>query len=100
MRTTKPLGLIVGLAAVAACGDGLEGTYSDDPVVTRYVFNGNGDVRISVLGSEVLAEYRVDGDRVFVTSPQGTVVLTRRADRLHGPMGLELVRRTEPSNGR
>ncbi len=100
MRTTSQLGLIVVLAAAAACGDRIEGTYSDDSVVTQYVFDGDGDVHISVLGSEVIAEYRVDGDKVFVTSAQGTVVLTRRADQLHGPMGLELVRRNEPSTGR
>lgn len=99
MRATSQLGLIAVLAAAAACGDGLKGTYSDDSVVTQYVFDGDGDVHISVLGSEVIAEYRVDGDKVYVTSPQGTVVLTRRADRLHGPMGLELVRRKDPYTG-
>jgi hypothetical protein len=52
-------------------------------------------VHISVLGATVAAEYTLDGDRVLVTSPQGTVVLTHNDDRLYGPMGLELVRQRE-----
>ncbi len=93
MQAKRQLFLVMTCAALAACGDELSGTYADDPGVTQYVFAGNGDVKISVLGSEVSAEYRLDGDKVLVTSAQGTVVLTRRDERLYGPMGLELSRR-------
>lgn len=93
MQAKPKLILVITCAALVACSDDLNGTYADDPGVTRYVFAGNGDVTISVLGSEVDAEYRLDGDKVFVTSAQGTVVLTRRDERLYGPMGLELSRR-------
>ena len=93
MQAIPKLLLVTASAVLAACGDDLSGTYADDPGVTQYVFAGNGDVTISVLGSEVDAEYRLDGDKVLVTSAQGTVVLTRRNERLYGPMGLELSRR-------
>lgn len=93
MRAKLRLLLAITCTALAACGDDLRGTYADDSGVTQYVFSGDGDVTISVLGSEVDAEYRLDGDKVLVTSAQGTVVLTRRNERLYGPMGLELSRR-------
>ena len=93
MKAISKLVLAIACAALAACSDDLSGTYADDPGITQYVFAGNGDVKISVLGSEVDAEYRLDGDKVLVTSAQGTVVLTRRDERLYGPMGLELSRR-------
>ncbi len=77
----------------AGCGGSISGTYADEAGITRYEFAAHGRVRVSVLGTTVAAQYRLDGERVFVTSPQGTVVFTRDADRLYGPMGLELVRR-------
>jgi len=81
------------LSAAAGCGSALTGAYEDEAGKTTYEFRSDGRASISMLGTMVDAEYRLDGDRVLVTSPQGTVVLTRREDRLYGPMGLELVRR-------
>jgi len=99
MRTRTKLILIAGAVVMAGCGDDMAGTYADEDGVTRYVFSGNGDVRIHVLGAEVDAEYRLDDDKVLISSPQGTVVLTRREDRLYGPMGLELLRRQDKPTG-
>ena len=93
MRSMAKLVTIFGLLAICACGGGLTGTYEDEAGITQYAFAGDGSVRITVLDAEVNAEYRLDGDKVLVSSAQGTVVLTRRADRLFGPMGLELKRR-------
>jgi hypothetical protein len=92
MRANK--GWIVGVLsiALAGCGEALSGRFADDAGVTNYTFARNGRVTISVLGTDVDAEYRLDGDKVMVSSAQGTVVLTRREDRLYGPMGLELKR--------
>ena len=93
---TKPWpGLWLLLFALAGCGDDLVGTYADDANVTRYAFSGDGTVTILVLGNEVAAEYHRDGDKVLVSSAQGTVVLTQRDDRLYGPMGLELTRQPD-----
>ena len=78
---------------LCACStDNFAGIYEDSMGVTRYEFQRNGRVYMTVLGSTVAAEYRVDGARVLVTSPQGTLVLTLEDGRLLGPMGLELVR--------
>ncbi len=93
MRTNTTWVLLILSVVLAGCGDGLAGTYADKAGITCYTFSGSGDVKISVLGTEVDAEYRVDDDKVLVTSAQGTVVLTRRDKRLYGPMGLELIHR-------
>lgn len=94
MRANRSLPALIGvvLLATASCGGALTGTYEDEAGETRYEFRWDGRASISILGTVVDAEYRLDGDRVLVTSPQGTVVLTRSEDRLYGPMGLELVR--------
>ena len=87
----------LGLAALllASCGTGLEGTWDDPSGAISYEFGTGGRVSIEALGNVVAGEYMVDGDRVLLTSPQGTVVLRREKDRLVGPMGAVLVRRSE-----
>ncbi|MCC5886958.1 MAG: hypothetical protein JJT88_11050 [Gammaproteobacteria bacterium] len=85
--------VLTAVIALAGCGrDDLLGTYEDDLGMTRYEFRGKGQAHLTVLGTTVVADYHLDGDRVLVTGPQGTLVLTRRDDRLYGPMGMELKR--------
>ena len=98
MRSISKLALFLCATALVGCSDDITGTYADQAGVTQYAFAGNGVVRIRVLGTEVNAQYRLDDNRVLVSSAQGTVVLTRRDDRLYGPMGLELIR--QPRNHR
>ncbi|HNP62804.1 MAG TPA: hypothetical protein PKH39_02660 [Woeseiaceae bacterium] len=95
MRSITHWTAFLGVLVLSACGDRVTGTFADTAGVTRYAFAGNGAVKITVLGTEVDAEYRLDGDRILVSSAQGTVVLTRRDDRLYGPMGLELIRQNQ-----
>ncbi len=93
MKRSTRIGILVLTAwlGFASCArDDLVGTYEDELGMTRYEFLGNGRVQISVLGTTVLAEYRLDKDNVLVSGPQGALVLTRRTDELHGPMGLVL----------
>ncbi|TVS17296.1 MAG: hypothetical protein EA417_07200 [Gammaproteobacteria bacterium] len=85
--------LLATVITLVGCGrDDLVGAYEDDLGMTRYEFHGKGQAHLTVLGATVVAEYHLDGDRVLVTGPQGTLVLTRRDDRLYGPMGMELKR--------
>ena len=76
---------------LAACGQRLAGSWVDTDGITTYEFHDDGIVRISALGAHVKADYRVDGDRVVISSPQGALVLTQDDRQLHGPMGLVLV---------
>ena len=99
MRTRAELVLFVSAIALTGCGDDIAGTYADAAGATQYAFAADGDVKILVLGAEVDAEYRLDDDKVLISSAQGTVVLTRRDDRLYGPMGLELIRQDETRQG-
>ena len=95
MGMTAKCAFLAAAFAVSGCSNELSGTYADDAGVTLYAFANNGDVQISVLGTNVDAEYHLDGNKVLVSSAQGTVVLTRRDNRLYGPMGLELVRQPD-----
>ena len=99
MRAIVELVLFISAIALTGCADDVAGTYSDTAGVTQYTFAADGDVTILVLGTEVNAEYRLDDDKVLISSAQGTVVLTRRNDRLYGPMGLELVRQSNFPQG-
>ena len=94
-RYTSLLCVSCLLTLSAGCSKGVNGTFADDEMLTAYEFHADGRATISVLGTTVAAEYTLDGDRILVTSAQGTVVLTRRDDRLYGPMGLELARRSD-----
>ena len=99
MQPGTRLALCLSAIALAGCGDRISGTYADEAGVTSYTFAGDGDVKILVLGAEVDAEYRLDSDKVLISSAQGTVVLTLRDDRLYGPMGLELIRQSNVDKG-
>ena len=79
---------------IAGCHASVTGTYTDTSGVTEYEFRPDGKVFISVLGATVSGSYEVNAERVLITAPQGTVLLIRSEDSLHGPMGLELTRKT------
>lgn len=91
-RQIGALVLMVWLGLVGCTRDDLVGTYEDELGMTRYEFQGKGRVHVSVLGTTVVAEYRLENDKVLVSGPQGALVLARRNDELHGPMGLVLIR--------
>ena len=93
VRGICSLALLAWFGLVGCGRDDVIGTYEDEFGMTRYEFQRQGRVYVSVLGTTVAGEYRLEGDRVVLDGPQGTVMLTRRNGQLHGPMGLVLVRR-------
>lgn len=96
MTVARPLCLALAAALLlAACEERLDGTWDDTSGNLSYEFRPDGRVRIQALGSVVSGEYTLDGDRVVLTSPQGTVVLQRAGDKLDGPMGARFTRRSE-----
>lgn len=76
---------------VSACVRAPVGVYADSSGTTRYEFRPDGEVYVSVLGTTVTGAYEANRERILINGPQGTVVLLRKADRLQGPMGLELL---------
>ncbi|ANO50435.1 hypothetical protein [Woeseia oceani] len=80
------------LLLLAACEPDIAGVWTEETGLSTYEFLDDGQLRITVLGTTVAARYRVDGEQVLVSSPQGTVVLDIHDNELRGPMGLALVR--------
>ncbi len=97
MQTRRIGGLLLVLwLGLAGCArDDLVGIYEDEMGVTRYEFQGKGRVHVSVLGTTVVSEYRLEDDKVWVSGPQGSLVLRRQNSELHGPMGLVLLQQSE-----
>jgi hypothetical protein len=92
MRPTLACSLVLlASISIGGCARAPVGIYADASGATRYEFRSDGQVFISVLGTTVSAAYEANRDRILVSGPQGTVVLVRKADRLQGPMGLELL---------
>lgn len=84
--------LLASGAMVAACGKGFSGEYLDEMGISQYEFTRDGRVYMSVMGIESTGEYEVDGERVVLRGPNGTMVLSRDGEDLVGPMGLRLTR--------
>ena len=92
-RAVLLLALVLAASTIAACGSGIEGSYADSLGVSRYTFNSNGKMLMSTMGTEVELKYEVDGDKIKLQAPQGTLVLTLLKDgSIQGPMGMKLIR--------
>lgn len=85
--------LLASAAMAAACGNGLSGKYVDEMGVSQYEFTRNGRVYMSVMGIESAGDYEIDGERIVLEGPNGTMVFNRDGEDLIGPMGLRLTRR-------
>ena len=91
----KKILLISLLALLAACGAKIDGTYADEMGVTTYTFK-SGKVIVSALGMGTEMDYKVEDDKVKITSPQGTMVMDILADgSIQGPLGIKLVKQAE-----
>ena len=93
MRITAPSVACLVASALAGCGPDVAGTWVDPRGPVTYTLDDRGSARITVLGFSSDGEYTVSGDKVIVSSPQGSVVLKLRDGRLHGPLGMVLLRR-------
>ncbi len=86
------MGLTVTLAVVLmACSSGLSGTYTDEMGMVRYTFSRGGKVAMTMMGVETETDYRVEGGKIKIGSPQGALVMTLLEDgSIQGPMGVVL----------
>lgn len=91
--------LVSACLSLAACGNGLRGTFEDEMGMSAYTFHGGGRVVLSspVAGVEQELTYELDGDRVRVRLSKdndAALVLTRVDENtLSGPMGFRYTRR-------
>jgi hypothetical protein len=75
------------------CGAGLSGTYADETGLGSLEFKEDGTVYMTTFGGTIACTYKVDGEHVILKGPNGSQVLTRRGDRLHGGLGFSFVKR-------
>jgi outer membrane lipopolysaccharide assembly protein LptE/RlpB len=78
---------------LAACGQGLSGTYTDETGTTSYRFESGGKVYVDVAGlMESELKYEVDGKKVKIQNPQGgNMIFTLLDDgSIQGMMGMKL----------
>jgi hypothetical protein len=90
----KKILLISLVAAAAGCGSGISGEYGgDDCLYDKLVFKGDGTVYMTFMGMEVPAQYKVDGDKVSLTSHDGKgLVFTKNGSVLEaGFLGEKMI---------
>lgn len=92
-RTMRAAAAATLAGFLAACSQGISGTFEDEMGVSRYEFTRGGRVYMSVMGVEAAGEYELDGERIVLQGPNGTTVLHRDGENLKGPMGLKLIRK-------
>ncbi|WP_296245944.1 DUF5640 domain-containing protein [uncultured Stenotrophomonas sp.] len=87
--------LIVALATLlAACSQGLSGTWNDGMGMVSYTFDSDGKVTVETLGKAQQSRYTRDGNTLKVAVPGSeaqSVEFTINEDgSLQGPMGVRL----------
>lgn len=83
--------IAVVVASQSAFAFSLDGKYSDEAALANYTFSPDGKVIMSAMGLQGEMNYAVDGDKVKITTPQGTLVMAILNDgSIRGPMGMTL----------
>jgi hypothetical protein len=82
--------VFLAAASIACSSGGLSGEYHDQRGVTRYEFERNGRVFISVMGTTTAARYTLEDNRVLIDGMDGVIVFRRVGDELSGPLGITL----------
>lgn len=88
--------LIAACLLLTACGQKLDGTYTDEMGITEYDFKSADKVYVKVMGSETELDYAIEDDKVKISGPQGNMVFTLNEDgSLQGPMGMKLSKKAD-----
>lgn len=87
--------LIVVLATLlAACSQGLSGTWSDGMGMVSYTFASDGKVTVQTLGKSQQTQYTREGDKLKVNAPdsngEALEFVFNEDGSLQGPMGVRL----------
>lgn len=79
---------------LAACGSGLNGTYTDSAGVTSITFEPNGKVDIGALGISEEVKYEVDGNKLKIGAKDGPMqIYTIEKDgSILNPLGMKLTK--------
>lgn len=77
MNTSSKALAVLCTTLLAACGNGVSGTYAGG--LGSITFD-SGKADATLMGSTIEMDYTTDGDKVVLKSPQGNLVLKRNAD--------------------
>jgi hypothetical protein len=81
----KLLAPLLATAWLAACGNGLSGTYQGAFGSIKFE---SGKAYATLMGMTSQLDYSTDGDKIILKSPQGNLVLTRNKDgSINSPWG-------------
>jgi hypothetical protein len=84
VKITRALVLAVALAitgiATPGCHKSLDGNYRDDASIFFVEFKPDGKALLKLAGDTREANYTLDGNKVTITSANGTIVLTINGD--------------------
>lgn len=75
--------IIVATLILAACGSGLDGTYSNGMLKVKFESGGKAYMSAAFMGiegAESEVKYEIDGDKVIISTPQGNQVLRLQKD--------------------
>lgn len=84
--------LLVPVITLAGCGNGISGDYGGPNcgLFQKISFRSGGVVYLTLMGTEMSGQYRVDGDKISLTIPnEAGIVLTRKGSALEGTMAGE-----------
>jgi len=82
--------------AVAACGGGISGKYSDDTDSVSYTFESGGKVMMQAsFGPMIEMEYEKDGDRILIKGVGGATQVLEITDEGHLDMGMLVLKKVE-----
>lgn len=85
----KRIAFVATALMLSACGQKLTGTYADKDNMLALTFESGGKVLEHSIGPDMELNYEMDGDKVKLQTPQGTMVLTMKNDgSIAGPTGL------------
>ncbi len=94
MRKGRLLLPLLAMFLIVACSKGIEGTYTNESASAAGIeetFTFDGDGKVIVDNHEM--DYTIDGDKIKIKSPDGTIVFMRQKDgSLVGPSDIKLIK--------
>src|SRR5262249_43709607 len=76
---------VIIVVALTGCGSGISGEYGgrEDCLYNKFAFKSGGTVYVTVFGMEQDGQYKIDGDKIALTMPNGRgIVFTRKGATL------------------
>lgn len=93
----KRIAIIAMALLLAACGQSLDGTYTDAMGMMKYTFQPDGKLYMGALGIKTELEYELEGDKIKVILADGSnQVMTLAEDgTIMGPLGMVLSKKDQ-----